>query len=344
MSLSISEKEALRVSMQPKMSIAHAAAFLNVSSQYVHKLLKDKNIICPKFGNKCYLTFSQAKQLFNISFKQKVIVGHIIKGGVGKTTTIDNVASCANTYGAKILKIDMDPQGNLTTACGIDPEHHPVVIDIIKGEATLEETIIPLFEGMDLIPGRIENGILDNIIVTETLPLHTFYADLLEPIAHNYDFILIDCPPTMGQAVTAASLYADVILSPLNPEKFSSVNGLRMLRNEVEALNKKFKTNISYKVFLNKYSSKTLLSDKAIVSLLADPELEGRILQTAVQFSQEIPNITDTNHNLFSSLKKLSPREDFDRLTRELLEIVPSPQRKANEEGLSVETNATANI
>ena len=319
--MSLSEKDAL--SMQPKMSIAHAASFLDISGQYVHKQIKHKKIVCPKFGNKLYLTFAQAKQLFNISFKHKVIVGQIVKGGTGKTTTIENVASCANTYGARVLKIDMDPQGNLTDACGIDPEKYPALIDVITGQSKIEDAVIPLSEGVDLIPSRIENVVLDNVIVN----------------ASNYDFIFIDCPPTMGQAVTAASLYADIILAPLNPDKFSA-KGLKILKCEVETLNKRFKTNISYRVFLNKYSGKTILSDKAIVSLISDPDLEGRILQTTVQFSQEIPNITDTNRNLFSHLKKLPTRDDFDRLTRELLGILPSQARKNIDETQSLEINA----
>src|SRR3990167_1220086 len=120
------------LSMQPKMSIAHAANFLDVSGQAVHKQLKLKNINCPKMGNKLYLTFEQAKQLFNIKFSHKVIVGQIVKGGTGKTTTIDNIASCANTYGAIVLKIDADPQGNLTDACGIDADDKPVLIDVVS--------------------------------------------------------------------------------------------------------------------------------------------------------------------------------------------------------------------
>lgn len=327
--MSLSQKDTL--SMQPKMSIAHAAEFLSVSTQAVHKQIKIKNINCPNFGNKRFLTFAQAKQLFNMSFKHKVIVGQIVKGGTGKTTSIESVASCANTYGARVLKIDADPQGNLTDACGIDPEGYPVLIDVINKHAKIEDAIIPLSDGVDLIASRIENVVLDNVIVNGRLPLHTLYNDLLEPVANNYDFIFIDCPPTMGQAVTAASLYADIILAPLNPDKFSA-KGLKILKQEIETLNKSFKTKISYKVFLNKFSGKTILSDKAIVSLISDPDLEGRILQTTVQFSQEIPNITDTNRNLFSTLKKVPTREDFDRLTRELLDISPAQARKITDE------------
>ncbi len=328
--------------MQPKMSISHAAEFLNVTGQAVHKQLKLKNIVCPKLGNKLYLTFAEAKQLFNISFDAKVIVGQIVKGGTGKTTSIESIASCANTYGARILKIDADPQGNLTDACGIDAEEKPVLIDVIEDESLkIQDIIVNVSEGVDLIPSRIENVVLDNVIVNKRLPLDRFYEDLLEPIISNYDFIFIDCPPTMGQAVAAASLCADIILAPLNPDKFSA-KGLKILKREVDTLNRTFKRNIAYKVFLNKFSSKTILSDKAIVSLISDPELEGRILQTTVQFSQEIPNITDNNKNLFSTLKSSPTRDDFDRLTRELLGITPAHAKKISDDIHTAETEETA--
>lgn len=337
--MTLTQKDIL--SMQPKMSVAHAANFLDVSGQAVHKQLKLKNINCPKMGNKLYLTFEQAKQLFNIKFSHKVIVGQIVKGGTGKTTTIDNVASCANTYGARVLKIDADPQGNLTDACGIDPENKPVLIDVLTEGLDIKDAIVSISDGIDLIPSRIENVVLDNYIVNEKFPLHTLYSDLLEPIAHNYDFIFIDCPPTMGQAVTAASLAADIILAPLNPDKFSA-KGLKILKREIDTLNKRFKMEVAYKVFLNKFSGKTILSDKAILSLMSDPDLEGRILETTVQFSQEIPNITDSNKNLFSTLKSSPTRDDFDRLTRELLGILPAHAKKITEDSHIAETDEVA--
>jgi len=333
--MTLTQKDIL--SIQPKMSIAHAANFLDVSGQAVHKQLKLKGITCPKMGNKLYLTYEEAKQLFNIQFTRKVIVGQIVKGGTGKTTTIDSVSSCANTYGARILKIDADPQGNLTDACGIDAEDKPVLIDVITDKINIKDAIVNVSNGVDLIPSRIENVVLDNVLVNERMPLDHFYRDMLSPVVNNYDFIFIDCPPTMGQAVTAASLYANIILAPLNPDKFSA-KGLKILKQEIDTLNKRFKANIAYKVFLNKFSGKTILSEKAIVSLINDPDLEGRILQTTVQFSQEIPNITDGNKNIFSLLKSNPTRDDFDRLTRELLEITPAQAKKIPDETRTAES------
>lgn len=306
---------------QTKMSIAMAAEFLGITVQAMHKQLKAKNIICPKQGNKSYITYDIAKQLFQLSFKKRKIAIQIVKGGTGKTTTLDHLGSCANSYGARVLKVDIDPQGNLTDANGIDPEEHPVLIDVIKGDAKIEDCIIPICDGIDLIPSRIENVILDNEIVNKRLPLDKLFANIFESIEENYDFIFIDCPPTMGQVVTCASLYGDV-LAPLNPDKFSA-KGLKILKQEIEILNKTYKKNINYYVYLNKFSSKRILSDKAIVSLISDSSLEGKVLSTTVQFSQEIPNTTDKNKNAFCTLNKSAVRDDFDRLTRELLGIFP---------------------
>lgn len=308
--------------LKPKRSISDVAEFLNISTQAVHKQLKNKNIYCNKFSNKSFITFEEAKKLYNFNFKKKKIAVQIVKGGTGKTTTINNIAACANTYGAKILLIDADPQGNLTDANGIDAEKFPVLIDVIKKQAHIKECILELTSGLHLISSRIENVILDNEIVNNRLPLQHLYKNILTEIEDNYDFIFIDCPPTMGQAVTAASLYADIILAPLNPDKFSA-KGLKILKQEIDTLNINYHKNINYKVYLNKFSGKTILSDKAIVSLISDPALEGKVLSTTVQYSQEVPNITDECKNAFSSLKKSIIRSDFDRLTRELLEITP---------------------
>lgn len=314
-------------SRQPKRAIAEVAEFLEITMQAVHKQLKNKNIACDKIGNKSYLTFDSARELFNFEFKRKKIAVQIVKGGTGKTTTINNIASCANTYGAKVLLIDADPQGNLTDANGVDAENYPVLIDLLKAGASIEDSVVPIANGLDLIPSRIENVILDNEIVNGRYPLEKLYKNLLSSIENNYDFIFIDCPPTMGQAVTAASLYANTILAPLNPDKFSA-KGLKILKQEVDTLNKHFQKAIEYKVFLNKFSAKTILSDKAIMSLISDPELEGKVLSTTVQFAQEIPNITDDNKSSFSTLKKSSVRDDYDRLTRELLGIAVEPFAK----------------
>lgn len=304
----------------PKMSLTKAAELLNITLQGVHRQLKSKNLTCSKIGNKYYLTNKTAQQIFNLEFSKRIVACQIVKGGVGKTTTVQNIACCANTYGARVLQIDIDPQGNLSDAYNVDPDNKPVLIDFIEENIPVSEGIIHLADGLDLIASRIENVILDNALINRRLPLHTFFSDLLNPISDNYDFIIIDCPPTMGQSVTAANLYADTILTPINPDKFSA-KGLKILERECTFLQERYKKHIDLKIFLNKFSGNTLLSDKAINLIMSHPDMQERAMRTAVRLSQEIPNVTDANKNVFSCIKQSIAREDFDQLTRELLNI-----------------------
>lgn len=305
---------------QSKMAATYVAELLGISLQAIHKQLKNNDIQCPKIGNKSYITHSIARKLFNFSFTRKKIVFEIVKGGTGKTTAIHNISCAASLYGARILAIDLDPQGNLTDAFCVDPEATPVLIDIIEKQANVKDAIVNVSEGIDLIPSRIENVTLDSKLAVNRIALHTLLEQLLSSVEDNYDFIFIDCPPMMGHAVAAASLYADLILVPLNPDKFSA-KGLKILKGEIENINNQYKKDIKYKVFLNKYSGNTILSDKAIQTTIASETELGNALTTAIRQTQEIPNTTDMDLNLFSSLKKSTARDDFDMLTRELLNI-----------------------
>lgn len=313
---------------QPKLSVGYVADLLKISVQAIHKQLKKANINCPKVGNKSYITHNIGKHIFGLNFKKQNIAFQIVKGGTGKTTAIHNISCAASLFGAKVLIIDIDPQGNATDAFNISADDTPILIDLLSGGESINNCIISATEGIDIIPSRIENVVLDNKLAMDRVALHTFFANILEPIENHYDFIFIDCPPTMGHSVTAASLYTKMLLVPLNPDKFSA-KGLSILKSEIQNLTSSYKIKVAYKVFLNKFSGNTILSDKAISTTIAEEMQNGNALQTAIRQSQEIPNITDAGGNLFSSLKKSTARDDFELLTRELLQIDISKQNKS---------------
>jgi len=297
-----------------------AAELLGVSIQAIHKQLKSLDIKCPKIGNKSYITHSIAQKLFNLSFNKKKVAFQIVKGGTGKTTAMHNVSCAASLYGAKVLAIDLDPQGNLTDAFNINPEEIPTMIDVIEENVRIEDAIIKAEDGIDLIPSRIENVTLDSKLALTRAPLHNVFNNILERIEHNYDFIFLDCPPMIGHSVTAASLYVDVMLIPLNPDRFSA-KGLQILKDEIKNIKKQYKKALHYKIFLNKFSGNTILSDKTLQTVFNDESESGNTLNTAVRQSQEIPNVIDEKLNLFSSVKKSTAKDDFDLLTKELLGI-----------------------
>lgn len=331
------EQDQVSIDTQPKMSINKAAEFLGVSVQAVHRKLKSKGLVCPKIGNRAFITHNIARSLFELQFKPMVIAGQIVKGGTGKTTAIDNVACCANAFGARVLLVDIDPQGNLTDAHNVDSEQLPVLVDFIEDGIDVKDGVVNISEGLDLIGSRIENVVVDNILMIKKMNLDRVFHNVFKSIKNDYDFIFIDCPPTMGASVTAATLFSDMILAPLNPDKFSA-KGLQILKSEVRNIANQYDKEIPYKVFLNKFSGNTILSDKAIATIIADPDMEGRALQTAVRFGQEIPNATDANKSLFSSVKKSTLRDDFEQLTKELLNITnPKTSSKSSSNQVAVE-------
>ena len=306
---------------QPKLSSSYTAELFGVTIQAIHKQAKSIDIKLEKQGAKSYFTHDTAKEVFKMKFNKHKFAFQIVKGGTGKTTALHNISCAASLYGARVLVVDLDPQGNITDAFNVHNDEAPVLIDIAKDRSLLSKAIIPAEEGIDIISSRIDNVVLDSYLAVQAEPLQYFFNSLLEPIEDKYDYIFIDCPPTMGHSVTAAALYVDTLVVPLNPDRFSA-KGLNILRNEMNSLTKKFKrSKMKYKVFLNKYSGNTILSDKAIQTTIAEETENGNALTTAIRFSQEIPNATDMRLNLFSTLKKSTARVDFETLTRELLEI-----------------------
>lgn len=99
------------------MTISEAAAFLNLSTQAVHKRIKSKNLPIKRKRNRFYFGYETSRQLFELTFPKKIYVFQNIKGGVGKTEITYSIAIKANLYGAKVLCIDLDLQGNLTKGC-----------------------------------------------------------------------------------------------------------------------------------------------------------------------------------------------------------------------------------
>lgn len=310
--------------MDPKMLAPDAAEFLCVTIQAIHKQLKSKNLLFKKTQNRIYFGHETARKLFNLTFRKKTVAIQIVKGGTGKTSLTHSIATRANLYGARVLCIDLDQQGNLTQAFQVTPEKTPVMVDLLsRGSSfSLQDGILKITTGLDLFPSRIENAVLDNAIMLEALPVDRVYKDRIEEVQDKYDLILIDCPPALGQSVAAATLAADFVIAPVTPEKFS-LSGLKVTAQEIENIEKKYHKPLPIKVLLNKFDSRTTLSHETLSSLIKNPVFGEKLLKTYVRVSQEFPNAVAGGESIFDSTRNNSAKEDIDLLTRELLEIEP---------------------
>jgi len=308
--------------MNPKMLAIDAAALLNVSVQAIHKQLKTKNLEFIKSQNRVYFGHNTAKQIFKLKIKPKVVAIQIVKGGTGKTSLAHSIAIRASLYGIKVLCIDLDQQGNLTQAFQVNPEKIPVMVDIVNNNFSIQDSIVPVIDGIDLIPSRIENAVLDNVLMLKRAPLDRIYKEQISLLkkTRNYGLILIDCPPALGQSVAAASLAVDFVVAPVTPEKFS-LSGLKVTNQEIENIKNTYKKNIPLRIILNKFDSRTSLSHETLSLLIKHDIFGPKLFKSYIRTSQEFPNATAQETSIFDTLKNSSAKEDIDLLTRELLGI-----------------------
>lgn len=304
--------------MNAKITAAEAASYLKITLQALHKQLKVKRLSFEKSQNRIFFGHETARNLFKITFKKQIIVFQIVKGGTGKTSIAHAVAIRANLYGARVLCIDLDQQGNLTQAFKINPEESPIIIDILKDKLPVTAAITKIGPGLDIIPSRIENAVLDNTIILDRLALDHVYKNILDPLKKHYDLIIIDCPPALGQSVASATLAADIVIAPVTPEKFC-LSGLKITSQELTNLSNNYRKKIPMRLVLNKFDSRTSLSHEVLSSLIKHPIYGEKLYKTYIRVSQEFPNAIAKGQSIFDLLKVTTAKEDIDLLTREIL-------------------------
>lgn len=172
----------------------------------------------------------------------KVIAVANQKGGVGKTTTSHALSARLANLGFKVLVIDLDPQGNLSSAFGVDNYNKPTIYNLMKNEVTAKEVLQQAQNGVDVIPSNIMLAGCEQEL-SHTGKEHRL-KECIQPIKNNYDFIIIDTPPSLGVLTVNAFTAATDILIPTTAGIFAAT-GINQLNMTVTSVKKYCNPNVN---------------------------------------------------------------------------------------------------
>ena len=160
------------------------------------------------------------------------------KGGVGKTTTSVNLGACLAYIGKKVLLVDIDPQGNATSGVGIEKaDVEQCIYDVLIDDVEVADVIKPTkVENLDVIPATIQLAGAE-IELVPTIPRDVRLKRALEEVSDQYDYIIIDCPPSLGLLTLNSLTASDAVLIPVQCEYYA-LEGLSQLLNTVRLVQK----------------------------------------------------------------------------------------------------------
>ena len=242
------------------------------------------------------------------------------KGGVGKTTTSTVLASGLYSKGHRVLLCDLDPQTNASFMTGVDVLSVANLYDVFKGEKTVEETIVPVRLGFDLLPGSLLLAAADSEF-TQT-GREYMLKEALDSIKEQYDYIVIDTPPTLGILVTNALTAANKLIIPVGAGDIFSLQGLTQFYGIIQNVRKYCNHELQIAgLLITRYNSRSNVNQalKGQVQQIAE-QMETKVFKAAIIESVSVKESQLHKEDLFEQAPRSNAAKDYQAFICEFLE------------------------
>ena len=253
------------------------------------------------------------------------------KGGVGKTTTAINLSACLAEAGQKVLAVDFDPQGNATSGLGFEKGYmDKTVYELLVGECTLEECIIKeVQENLDVLPSDV-NLAGAEIELLDVPNKESLLRTELGKIKNDYDYVIIDCPPSLSLLTINALTAADTVLVPIQCEYYA-LEGLTQLLSTIRLVQRLFNNKLMIEgVLLTMFDARTKLSVE--VQQEVRRYFKERVDKTYIPRNVKLSEAPSRGATIFEYDVKSEGAKAYASLAKEVISY-NAKEAKANEKG-----------
>lgn len=240
------------------------------------------------------------------------------KGGVGKTTSTISIGAALVQLGKRVLLLDLDPQANLTLSLGIPRQKH-TIYEALRGEGELAPFNVK--ENLDVIPSTLDLSGAEMELINEA-GREFILRELFEPLQTEYDYILIDCPPSLGLLTLNALTSSDHVIIPLQTE-FLALQGLTKIKQVVDKVRFRLNKKLTIAgVVATMYDNRKVLNRDVVDTIRK--YFGDKVFETLVRDNVSLAEAPAARQDIFEYNNKSNGAEDYLELSKEIISRVES--------------------